>query len=229
MSTSDGGSRAAELAAQQVEAIVQAAETAAKDIEADAERRIAAHQAQLDAEYASRKQALEEEIGKIRREALHRAERERTEAQEYAAGERNAAEAEVKRLRDQARRDAQERVAAAEKAADEALSDARAISAGLRGLGQSLEEHAERILREVTAGHRRLRGDLRIASGGSATEAPRRATPPSSSSSSSSSSASSASSPSQRPASRPPREDRPARRGTPFDDIDVPDWVARDE
>jgi signal transduction histidine kinase len=119
--------------------------------------------------------------------------------------EREEALAEAKRLRDEARQQAAERVSAAEQAADEALADARAISSGLRRLGQSLEDYAERILRDVQAGHRRLRGDLRIASGGPA-------------------------SPSE--AARGADSERAggsSRRSRPLDDIDVPEWVRRDE
>ncbi|MEA2374895.1 MAG: hypothetical protein QOD53_1358, partial [Thermoleophilaceae bacterium] len=43
---------------------------------------------------------------------------------------------------------------------------AQAISAGLRQLGASLEGQAERILRDVQAGHRRLMGDLRMEGAG---------------------------------------------------------------
>ncbi|MDQ3935318.1 MAG: hypothetical protein M3340_11900, partial [Actinomycetota bacterium] len=77
--------------------------------------------------------------------------------------EREAALAEAKRMLDEAQTKAEERVAAAEKAADEALADARAISSGLRRLGQSLESYAEQILRDVQGGHRRMRANLRVA------------------------------------------------------------------
>jgi hypothetical protein len=61
-----------------------------------------------------------------------------------------------------ARREADERIARAEQAAAEALAQAEAISGGLRQLAGSLEGQAERILRDVQAGHRRLMGDLRV-------------------------------------------------------------------
>src|SRR5215208_2511328 len=168
MSTPDSGSRAAELAAQQVESIVEAAQQAAEEMQADAERKLEQQRAALEAEFASRKHKLEEEIGKLRADATAQADKELKEAQEEATRKLEQALAEATRMADEAQGQANERVAAAEKAADEALADARAISGGLRRLGQSLEEYAERILRDVQAGHKRLRGDLRIASGGPA-------------------------------------------------------------
>ena len=211
MSSSDHASRAAELAAQQVEAIVAAAQEAAADIEAGAQKKLEAQRAQLEAEFASRRQALEEEIARIRKEAVAGAEKARQEAEEYATTERRSADEEARRTRDESRREAAERVAGAEKAADEALADARAVSGGLRRLGQALEEHAERILRDVQAGHRRLQADLRVASRGPAAAGD--VEPP----------------PRRRPAtpSTPERAPKTARR-RPFDDIDVPEWVAGD-
>ena len=208
MSSSEHASKAAELAAQQVEAIVEAAEVAAADIEAAAQKKLDAQRAQLEAEYASRRQALEEEVGRIRKEAVEAAERARSEAEEYARTERQSASDEARRLREESRREAAERVAGAEKAADEALADARAVSGGLKRLGQALEEHAERILRDVRAGHKRLHADLRVASEGSPSsprESARRTAPPASSD----------------------RAPRPSRR-RPLNDIDVPEWVAGD-
>ena len=116
--------------------------------------------------------------------------------------------------------EAAERVAVAEKAADEALADARAISSGLRRLGQSLEGYAEQILRDVQAGHRRLRGDLRIAGGGSPAtpgERARRA---------------GAAAETGEPAAASGAEGGSAPRGRrsgPFDEIDVPSWVGPDK
>ena len=212
MSSSDHASRAAELAAQQVEAIVAAAQEAAAGIESDAEKQLEAQRARLEAEFASRRQALEEEIGRIRKDALTAAEKARNEAEAYASTERRSADEEARRLREESRREAAERVAGAEKAADEALADARAVSGGLKRLGQALEEHAERILRDVQAGHKRLQSDLRVASrgpGATAAEEPQRRSTATASSSSSE------------------RAPRPARR-RPFNDIDVPEWVAGD-
>jgi hypothetical protein len=77
------------------------------------------------------------------------------------------------------------------------LADARAVSAGLRSLGRTLQDQAERILRDVQAGHKRIRGDLRTVSG-------------------SSSSSSAADDPAPR-----------SRRGSPFEDLDVPSWAEK--
>ena len=209
MSTPDRSSRAAELAAQQVESIVEAAQQAAQDIQAETERRLEQERAALEAEFASRRQALEEEVEKLRADAQREADAEREAAHAEAVRQAHEAEVEARKVREDARREAAERVAAAEKAADEALADARAMSSGLRRLGQTLEEHAERILRDVQAGHKRLRGDLRVVSGAPAAEPVERRRGP-------------------RAADDPPTGPR-SRRANPFDEIDVPDWVARDD
>ena len=65
------------------------------------------------------------------------------------------------RIAEIARKEADQRIEGAQEAADDALAQAEAISAGLRQLAASLEGQAERILRDVQAGHRRLMGDLR--------------------------------------------------------------------
>ena len=105
-------------------------------------------------------------------------------------------------------------MADAERAADEALADARAMSAGLRRLGETLSRHAEEILRDVQTGHRRLRSELRVASGGG---------------SASSAEASPARAEREPRSTSGPSLPRSARRGgerrPPFDDIDVPEWV----
>jgi hypothetical protein len=51
------------------------------------------------------------------------------------------------------------------------LADARAVSAGLRQLGATLQDQAERILRDVQAGHKRIRSDLRTVSGSASSSA----------------------------------------------------------
>jgi hypothetical protein len=80
--------------------------------------------------------------------------------------------------------------------ADEMLSDARAVSAGLRQLGKSLGEQAETILREVQAGQRKMRSELRAAAG-----SPRGAD------------------------EEPPLTPRGGRRSSAIDDLDVPTWA----
>jgi hypothetical protein len=212
MSSHDSASRAAELAAQQVESIVAAAQQAAEEMEEVAARKLEDERAKLEAEFAGRRERLEAEIEKLRETARTEADKEKREAHEQAVREREAALAEAKRMLDEAQTKAEERVAAAEKAADEALADARAISSGLRRLGQSLESYAEQILRDVQGGHRRMRANLRVATDLPAAEpgaTPQRAEGP----------------------RRRAAADRPARSGgeNPFDEIDLPDWVARDE
>ena len=68
-------------------------------------------------------------------------------------------------MREQTRRAVEGRVAGAEKAAAEVLEEARALSGGLRQLGKSLEDHADRILRDVQAAHKRMQADLRVGLG----------------------------------------------------------------
>jgi len=82
-------------------------------------------------------------------------------------------------------------------------------------LGQSLEDYAERILRDVQAGHRRLRGDLRIAGGGPPATPGERARR--------------ADAEAESAAEAAPARGSSRRRANPFDDIDLPNWVARDE
>ncbi|MDQ4049061.1 MAG: hypothetical protein M3131_06750, partial [Actinomycetota bacterium] len=156
------GSGAAELAAQQVEQIVAAAQLAAEEIRAEA---------RLEQEDLRR--SAQEDGDKLREEAHRDAERLLDEAREQAlllgTDARREAEAllrdareESARSREQTQRAVEGRVAAAERAAAEVLEEARALSGGLRQLGKSLEDHAERILRDVTAAHKRMQADLRV-------------------------------------------------------------------
>jgi hypothetical protein len=218
MSAHDSASKAAELAASQVEQIVDAAQVAAEQIKADATKTAAERQAAIEAELAKQREILEAELKTLRTDAVREAEKERSEAAAEAKKVRDEALKAAASLGEQAQTEAAERVAVAEKAADEALADARAISSGLRRLGQSLEDYAERILRDVQAGHRRLRGDLRIAGGGPPAtpgERARRAQVEQTA---------------DADAEEPAATSRARRRGAnPFDEIDLPSWVARDE
>jgi hypothetical protein len=216
MSTHDSASKAAELAARQVEQIVEAAQLAAEQIKADATKTGAERLAAIEAELSQQREVLEAELKTLRADAVREAEKERSEAAAEAKKVRDDALKVAADLGKQSQTEAAERVAVAEKAADEALADARAISSGLRRLGQSLEDYAERILRDVQAGHRRLRGDLRIAGGGPPAtpgEQARRAQAD------------------ERPeaTAEPSPTRRTGRRANPFDEIDLPSWVARDE
>src|SRR4051812_28830054 len=219
MSTHDSASKAAEIAAQQVEQIVEAAQFAAEQIKLDAGKTAQQRREAVEAELAKQRASIEEEIRKLRADATAAAEKERSEAAAESKKVRDEALKEAARLGQQSQSEAAERVAVAEKAADEALADARAISSGLRRLGQSLEEYAERILRDVQAGHRRLRGDLRIAGGGAPATPGERARRAASEAEAELASA-----------EEPESSRGGGRRGAnPFDDIDVPSWVARDK
>jgi hypothetical protein len=195
MASPSPSSRAAELAAEQVQAIVTAAEQASEELRASAER-----------------DARERE-----REAEREAERLRDEARAAGDEERKAAEEEAARILEIARKEADERVVRAQQAADEALAQAEAIATGLRRLGESLEGQAERILRDVQAGHRRLMAELRV----DREPPPRTASP-----------------------ARAPADDRDEEllstlrasesgrgrggRANPFDELEVPSWSERD-
>jgi hypothetical protein len=218
MSTNDPASRAADLAARQVEQIVEAAQVAAEQIKLDAQQAAQERQAAAEAELAKQREVLEAEVRQIRSDATREAEKERTEAADEAKRLRDDALKEAARLGEQAQSEAAERVGVAEKAADEALADARAISSGLRRLGESLEDYAERILRDVQAGHRRLRGDLRIAGGGPPATPGERARRTASADGTESA-----------PGEAAPSGSGSRRRGNPFDEIDLPSWVARDD
>ena len=156
------GSRASDLAARQVEQIVSAAQEAAEEIrrEARVEQEDLRRWAQEDGN---------EVVEKARREAEKVLEQARKQAVVLGADARREAEAlvadaqdESARTREQTQRAVEGRVAAAEQAAADVLEEARALSGGLRQLGKSLEDHAERILRDVTAAHKRMQADLRV-------------------------------------------------------------------
>ncbi len=186
------GSRAAELAAQQVEQIVAAAQGAADEIRAEAE--------------GARKAARDEgkrEAEQIRQKAKDESEAELMESRKQAV-----------MMGQQAREEAEARVAGAERAAADVLKEAQALSGGLRQLGRSLEEQADRILRDVQAAHRRMQADLRVQSGDELPD-------------SSSSGRGTRPSPAPEPAPReaPPRRRSGEMKANPFEDLEVPDWT----
>jgi cell division septum initiation protein DivIVA len=143
-------------------------------------------QEQADAIVAAAEEKAKKVEGDARREADSKLQEARTEAV---------------RLGEEARREAAARVADAEQAAEDMLADAKAVSAGLRALGRTLSDSAEKILRDVQTGHKRIRGDLRTVTGTS-------------------------SSPAAEPESR-----RPSRRagGGVFDDLEVPSWAEKSD
>jgi hypothetical protein len=224
-----GTPRAADLAAQQVEQIVQAAEQAADRIK-------------------------EEAGAEARREALRELESARKEAKDRL----EEAEKESAQIREQTMRAVEGRVAAAENAAAEVLEDARSLHSGMRRLGEALNEQAERMLRDVQAAHRQMQASLRVApdletgprarSRASSEEVsddrpsraaarpardepprerrPARAEPPTPRGADASESERiiAAAEAARAEAERPPRR----RSANPFDDLDVPSWVGRD-
>jgi hypothetical protein len=149
---SDGSpSRTAEVAAQQVEAIVAAAQVAAAELQRQAER---------DAEKIrdAGRRDVKKEIEAAHNELAELSEKARHQAKELI----DDAEKESAQLREQTRRQVQARTAAAEEAAEQVLSDARALSTGLRRLGEILGDQGERLMRDVQAAHRRMQADLRV-------------------------------------------------------------------
>ena len=209
---SASGSRAAELAAQQVEQIVAAAQQAADNIRAEAqdERKDAREQGKRDAERIRQKakDESEAELMESRKQAVIMGQ----QAQQEAEQKLKEAVQESDRVREETRQAVEGRVAGAERAAAEVLKEAQALSGGMRQLGRSLEEQADRILRDVQAAHRRMQADLRVQSGD---DLP----------------ASSSSGRGTRPVPEPPERDAPPRRrsegmkANPFEDLDVPDWT----
>jgi vacuolar-type H+-ATPase subunit E/Vma4 len=223
---SASGSRASDLAAQQVEQIVAAAQDAAdsirdeaqaerKDVRAQAKREVERMRdkarAEIEAARQKHKDKAEAELNEARKQAVMLSQDARREAEGLVSD----AQEESERIREQTRRAVEGRVAAAEQAASQVLQEAQALSGGLRQLGRSLEDQADRILRDVQAAHKRMQADLRVESGGGAplTPIPEREQ--------------------ERPRpddGSPAREEPPRRRregANPFDELEVPSWTRR--
>jgi hypothetical protein len=244
--SADRSSRVADVAAQQVESIVSAAQGAADEIRAEAERD--AKRMRTDARSAG-----ERERAKAREEAIALSAEARRSADTLLAEAKREAAA----LREKTRHASEEQTAAAKKASAEVLAEAQALSGGLRRLGESLGSQAERILREVQAAHRRMQADLRVESGSGATSGsdipefsphkPATESLPVSSERLRRRETSSSPGPRavtadeaeriQRAAAEAANDDKeqPVRRprerehgSTAFDDLDVPSWVERD-
>lgn len=210
---------ASEHAARQVEQIVTAAQAAAEQIEAEAveERKEQREQARRDADRVIQKarDQAEAELNDSRKQAVIISQDARREAEQTVAEARKESE----RLREQTTRAVEGSVASAEQAATQVLSEAQALSGGLRQLGRALEDHAEKILHDVQAAHKRMQADLRVESGGGASPAPVPRSRP----------VEAAVPARRRPgsdgAAREPRAERaPRDRTNPFDDIDMPSW-----
>jgi len=215
------GQRASDLAARQVEEIVSAAQAAAEEIRTEA---------RLESEDISA--AARREGREAFQMALRSGEEELRQAVILGEDARRDAETLVEdaqqdaaQIREKARRSVEGRVAAAERAAAEVLEEARALSGGLRQLGKALEDHADRILREVTAAHKRMQADLRVG------RVPPDEAPIGAGSMRSEDLAPSASRRAGRDSSKPARDDdapsRPKGRN-PFEEIELPPWVGRE-
>ena len=148
------GSRAADLAANRVEAIVAAAEATAAQLEQAARR-------QADEIREQGRADAQREIDAARKEAIQLG----VEARRSAERTIEEAEKASQEARERARRELEERVGAADEAAAQVLAEARALSGGLRQLGATLQDQGERILREVQGAHKRMQADLRVAWG----------------------------------------------------------------
>ena len=198
--------RASDVAARQVEQIVAAAQEAANQIREDARRELAEIRERGERD-------VENEMNRARKEAILLGHEAKRDADEILAN----ANAVANQLNERTERAVQGRVAAAEKAAAEVLEEARTLSGGLKQLGRSLESQADRILRDVSAAHKRMQADLRIG-GGALEPAPDREPPSRTEPAPSRDSA--------------PDEERsggeaipPRRRGAnPFSDLEVPSW-----
>jgi hypothetical protein len=221
--------RASDVAARQVERIVEAAQDAAAGIREQAREELEAARRRGEADReriaADAHRTGERELNGARKQAIALAEDARGEAQAVVAD----AQREAAQVREQTQRAVQGRVTAAEQAAGEVMAEAEALSGGM------LEEQANRMLRDVQAAHRRMQADLRVGPGGSAPgerAGPVEAGPrvP----------AVRDSLPGARPA-RPPRPQEPAdgaepersptparRRPNPFEDLEPPPWTGRE-
>ena len=226
------GQRASDLAARQVEQIVSAAQAAAEQIRdealAESEEITAAAERDAETTIEDARRAAQESLKEAGKQAIIL----EKDARRDAEGVLDDAEHEAAQIRDKARRSVDGRVAAAERAAAEVLEEARALSGGLRQLGKALESHADRILRDVTAAHKRMQADLRV--GRSFDDGPdkRSAAPPAEDDGPSNLPRVSRLEPSpgrSRPGARVEREEPSApKRGNPFEEIDVPTWVGRE-
>ena len=229
------GRRASELAAQQVEQIVTAAQAAAEEIRKEAQlerqdiRKTARREGKETVKQAHR--AAQEELAEARKEAIHLGQDARRDADALIGD----AEDEAAQIRDKARRGVEGRTAAAERAAADVLEEARALSTGLQQLGKALEDHANRILRDVQAAHKRMQADLRVSAVPDEEDPLRSLARESDAASDSPDASPSRSRPPGRRDSREPVEDDGngealprGRRRNPFEEIELPSWVGRD-
>jgi hypothetical protein len=152
MSHQGSGASAADVAAQQVEAILSAAEAAAEEIRAAAAQ-------DADELRATGRREAGRELEIARKKAIELGADARREAKLLVED----AKKESTQIREQTRRAVEGRVAQAEAAATQVLDEAKTLSAGLRQLGGTLQSQGERILRDVQGAHKRMQADLRVA------------------------------------------------------------------
>jgi hypothetical protein len=154
-------SKAAELAAQQVESILAAAQEAAEQIKQEARDQVAAEVAGARRRAAELEQRARDQAIEFDEDARREAERMLADAQRRAT-----------QIRAQTKRSVAGRVDRADAAAAEMVGHAEAISDGLLKLGELLTEQGERILRDVRAARRELRVQLDADIEGEAAPAP---------------------------------------------------------
>jgi F0F1-type ATP synthase membrane subunit b/b' len=200
----------AELAAQEVESIVSAAQAAADEIRRAAER-------DAEALRDRGRHDAERDLGEARRRAVMLGQDARREAERIVA----EAQTEARQTREQTRRAVEGRVAGAERAAVEVLEEARTLASTLRRMGDALGAHGERILSDVQGAHRRMQAELRVGP-----DPDRRPEPPP---------GRSAGRFARREPASTPRPTRPAATRSPagserrnrLEELEVPSWVAR--
>ncbi len=226
------GRRASELAAQQVEQIVAAAQAAAQEIRKKAQlerkdiRDAARREGQETVKQARR--SAEEELTEARKKAIHLGQDARRDAEALVGDARQ----EAAQVREKTRRAVEGRVAGAEQAAADVLEEAHALSSGLHQLGKALEDQADRILRDVQAAHKRMQADLRVGTGRDdedplrgLAEQSAHASPPARRSSPG---------PARPEPLEPPGPAGPeeaaerGKRRKPFEEIELPPWVGRE-
>jgi hypothetical protein len=162
-------SKAADLAAQQVEQIIEAAEAAAEQIRQEARDEVAGEVA------AARQRAAQIEQ-RARDQAIEFDDDSRREAERLVA----EAQRRSRQIREQTKRSVAGRVDRADAAANEMVGHAEALSEGLLRLGELLTEQGERILRDVQSARRELRARLEATiEGEQDAAAPERSVPPS--------------------------------------------------
>ena len=152
-------SRAAELAAQQVESILEAAEAAAEQIKQEAREEVAAETAGARQRAAELEQRARDQAMEFDEDTRREAERLLDDAQRRAT-----------QIREQTKRSVAGRVDRAEAAANEMVGHAEALSEGLLKLGGLLTEQGERILRDVRTARRQMRVNLTAAIEGEGAE-----------------------------------------------------------